>query len=54
MMSWISDVKDANGELYDTIIVARRAMQIAFASVTTTSTFALHFIFDVASYPEYR
>ncbi|KAI8049936.1 cytochrome P450 [Syncephalis plumigaleata] len=54
MLSWIADVKDDNGELYDTVIVARRTMQIAFASVTTTSTFALHFIFDVAGYPEYR
>ncbi|KAI9598641.1 cytochrome P450 [Syncephalis fuscata] len=54
MLSWIVEATDTNGNMYDPIIVARRSMQIAFASVTTTSTFTLHFLNDVAGYPEYR
>ncbi|KAI9598644.1 cytochrome P450 [Syncephalis fuscata] len=54
MLSWIADVLDDNGNMYNPIIVARRSMQIAFASVTTTSTFTLHFLNDVAGYSEYR
>ncbi|RKP27343.1 cytochrome P450 [Syncephalis pseudoplumigaleata] len=54
MLNWINNAKDDNGDYYDPIAVARRSIQIAFASVTTTSNFCTHFIYDIASYPEYR
>ena len=54
MLDWLIDAKDANDNIYDDFIVARRVMQIAFASVTTTSTFTLHMIFDIAGHADIR
>ncbi|KAI8054369.1 cytochrome P450 [Syncephalis plumigaleata] len=53
MLSWMIDVNDSDGALYDPITVARRALQMGFSSVASTSAFAIHAMFDIAGRPEY-
>ncbi|KAI8050387.1 cytochrome P450 [Syncephalis plumigaleata] len=53
MLSWMIDVNDSDGALYDPITVARRALQMGFSSVASTSAFAIHAMFDIAGRSEY-
>lgn len=53
MLGWMTDSKDRDGVLYDPITVARRALQMGFSSVASTTAFAIHAVFDIAGRPEY-